>query len=196
MASAVSICSNALLMVGAQTINSFDGDLSDRQRLAANLYETVRDYVLSSHPWNPCTKRVSLNPDTDAPAYDYALQYTLPADFLRLGSIGELGLEPEYRIESGKILCDDAPLLLRYVWKNTNEATWTPLMVMAVTLAMRQVLAYPITQSTSLEQLIDQAIEPMLKKARTIDAQDQPPETLGDFRLLGSRFSTRPNLGR
>lgn len=193
MASDVSICSNALLMVGDDPINSFD-DSSDRARLVSNLWETVRDYVLSSHPWNPCTKRVQLNPDTDAPAYDYAMQYTLPADFLRLGSIGENGAEPDYRIESGKILCDDSPLLLRYVWKNTIVGSYTPLMVMALTLAMRQVVAYPITSSTSLEQLIDQAIAPMLKTARTIDAQDQPPETLGDFRLLNSRFSSRANL--
>ena len=195
MASAVSICSNALLMVGAQTINSFDGDLSDRQRLAANLYETVRDYVLSSHPWNTCIKRVQLNPDVGAPLYDYAQQYSLPVDFLRLMSVGEAGLEADYRIESSKILCDSIPLKLRYIWKNTNEATWTPLLVMSVTLAMRAVLAYPITQSTSLEQLIDQAIAGTLKTARTIDSQDQPPETLGDFRLLNSRFSPSGGLG-
>jgi hypothetical protein len=196
-ASAVSICSNALLMVGGQTINSFTGDLSDRQRLCANLYETVRDYVLSSHPWNVCIKRVLLNPDATAPVgNDYALQYTLPSDFLRMLSVGDAGIESDYRIENGKILCDDSPLLLRYVYKNTNEASWTPLLVMAVTLAMREVVAYPITQSTSLEQLIDQAIGGTLKNARTIDAQDQPPETLGDFRLLNSRFSPRGGMGQ
>lgn len=197
MTSAVSICSNALLMVGAQTINSFDGDLSDRQRLAANLYETVRDYVLSTHPWNCCIKRVTLNPDVAPPEYDYALQYTLPGDFLRLLSVGEAGQEPDYRIENGKILCDESPLRLRYCFKNTNEQAWTPLLVMSVTLAMRAAIAYPITQSTSLEQLIDQAIASSLKTARTIDSQDQTPETLGDFRLLNSRHSpTGSNAGR
>ena len=177
-------------MVGSQTINSFDGDLSDRQRLAVNLYPTVRDYVLSMHPWNCCIARVVLNPDTVGPAFDYTNCYTLPADFLRMMSIGERGTELDYRIENGKLLCDDSPIQLRYVYKNTTEANWTPLLVMAVTQAMRQVLAYPITQSTSLEQLIDQTLEPILKRARTVDSQDQPPETLGDFRLLNSRYSS------
>lgn len=189
MATSVSICSNALLMVGAQTINSFDGDLSDRQRLAVNLYPTVRDYVLSCHPWNCCIARVLLNPDTVAPLFDYANTFTIPANFLRMLSIGERGAEADYRIEGGKLLCDESPIRLRYIFKNEVEATWTPLLVMAVTQAMRQVLAYPITQSASLEQLIDQTLEPILKKARTIDSQDQPPETLGDFRLLNSRYS-------
>lgn len=188
-ASAVSICSNALLMVGAQTINSFDGDLSDRARLVSNLYPTVRDYVLASHPWNCCIKRLLLNPDSTPPAYDFANQFTLPSDFVRMLAVGEAGVESDYRIENGKILCDDALLKLRYCFLNIVEATWTPLLVMAATLAMRQVAAYPVTQSASLEQLIDQAIEPMLKKARAIDGADQPPEMLGDARLLSARFS-------
>lgn len=194
MTSAVSICSNALLMVGAQTINSLD-DTSDRARQCANLYPTVRDYVLSSHPWNCCIKRVRLNPDTDTPAFDWAYQYTLPGDFLRILSNGEKGTEAYYNIENGKILMDEAPCLLRYIYRNDNEGTWTALLVMAVTQAMRQVLAYPVTQSASLEQLIDQAIEPILKRARTIDSQDQPPETLGDFHLLQSRFMPTGPVG-
>ena len=187
--SSVSICSNALLMVGAQTINSLDGDLSDRQRMAVNLYPTVRDYVLTMHPWNCCIARVVLNPDTVGPVFDYANAFTIPADFLRMLSIGEQGAELDYRIENGKLLCDSSPIQLRYIYRNTTEANWTPMLVMAMTQAMRQVLAYPITQSTSLEQLIDQTLEPILKRARAVDSQDQPPETLGDFRLLSSRYS-------
>lgn len=196
MATDTSIVSNALLMVGAQTINSLgDGtDLSDRQRIGVNLYPMVRDYVLSSHPWSICIKRVTLNPDAvtlNDPWNDYANRFTLPPDYLRVISIGEQGIEADYRIEDGKLLCDDSPIKLRYLYRNDNPAKWTPLLVMAVTLAMRQVLAYPITQSASLEQLIDQAIEPMLRKARAIDSQDQPPEMLGDARLLGARFGDR-----
>lgn len=188
--SAVSICSNALLMLGSQTIASFD-DNSDRARQCANIYPLVRDYVLSSHPWNCCIKRVKLSPDVATPAFDWTYQYTLPADFIRMLSIGEGGYQDDYDIENGKILTDAAIVNLRYCFANQVEATWTPLLVMAVTLSMRAVLAYPITQSTSLEQLIDQAIEPTLRRARTIDAMDQPPETLGDFRLLNSRFTPR-----
>ena len=190
MSSAVSICSNALLMNGAQTINALD-DSSDRARQCANLYPLVRDYVLSAHPWNCCIKRVVLNPDVDAPLFDWPLQYTLPADFLRMLAVGESGAEAEYVIENGKILTNESLLRLRYVFANRTESNWTPLLVMAMTVAMRQVLAYPVTQSTSLEQLIDQSIEPMLRRARAIDSQDQPPQTFGDYRLLGSRFSAR-----
>ena len=181
-------------MLGAQTIASFD-EATDRARQCSNLYPTVRDYVLASHPWNCCIKRVSLNPDVTVPVFDWSLQYTLPADFSRILQVGEYGSEVNYNLEFGddgtkKLLMDDSPLLLRYVFNNTNEGTWTPLLVMSVTLAMRQVLAYAVTQSTSLEQLISQAIAPMLKQARAIDGADQPPATLGDFRLLNSRYGS------
>lgn len=207
MATDVSICSNALLLLGAQTIDSLDGsgnDLSDRQRLCVNLYPFVRDYVLSSHPWNCCRRRVVLSPEADGtgalivPAFDWSFQYVLPSDFLRILATGEEGVEAAYTIESNaagaaRIFLDENPLRLRYIFKNDNVGQWTPLLVWAVTVSMRQALAYPTTQSTSLEQLIDQTLEPILKKARAIDGADYPPETLGDFRLLSSRFTSRPS---
>lgn len=188
--SAVSICSNALLMVGAKTINSLDDDTSDRGRLVANLYPMVRDYLLASHPWNCCKARALLNPDVTAPQFDYGYAYTLPADFARMGRIGsdDDGVI-DYAIENGKILCDQVPLKLHYQFLNQNEALWSPLMVMACTMLMRAIVAYPITSSTSLEQLLEQVLQPYLKQARAIDSQDTPPETMGDFPLLQSRFS-------
>jgi len=192
MATDVSICSNALLMVGAQTINSLDpaADFTDRQRLCVNLWPTVRDYVLSIHPWNCTRKRAQLNPDADAPAFGWSLQYTLPSDFARMLGIGDDDDPPfDFTIEDGKLLTDEAgPLKLRYTYLNRNVGRWPPLLVHATTMAMRAVLAYPITQSTSLEQLLDQVLAPILQKARAIDSQDRPPETLGDFPLLASRF--------
>lgn len=190
--SAVSICSNALLMLGGQTINSLT-ETSDRAKLCANLFPTVSRYVLTTHPWTCTRTRVVLNPETKTPAFDWAFQFALPADFLRMVGVGPEGQEVDYLIESDpatgqrKILCDDSPLYLRYCWRNENVGSWDDLLVMAVTQAMRQVMAYPVTQSTSLEQLIDQAIEPVLMKARAVDGQNEPPETLGDFRLLASR---------
>ncbi len=200
MATDVSICSNALLMVGAQTINSLTDGTSDRQKIAVNLYPTVRNYVLSMHPWGCCRKRVLLPPDADAvgalvvPAFDWAYQFSLPADFARMLAVGYDGYELNYVIENGKLLCDSTPIPLRYAYLNTNESAWSGLLVMAVTLAMRAVLAYPVTASTSLEQLIEQSIVGTLKTARAIDSTDQPPETLGDFRLLGSRYTPSGSL--
>jgi len=185
--SPVTICSNALLMLGAQPINDFNED-SDRARLASNLYEPVRNYVLRRHPWNCAIKRVALAPDVATPVSDWAYQYTLPSDYMRTLAVGEAGCEIEFKIESGKLLCDDNPCLLRYVWRNENPATWDDMLVWGVTVSMKAVFAYPITQSASLEQLVEDALKDVLKQARAVDGMDDTPETFGDSPLLNARF--------
>jgi len=185
-ASNVTICSNALLMLGAQPIADFNEN-TDRARLASNLFEPVRNYVLRRHPWNCATKRVALAPDVAAPAFDWAYQYTLPSDYLRTLSVGEEGYEVEFQIESGKLLCDDNPALLRYIWRNDNPATWDDMLIWGMTMSMKAVFAYPITQSTSLEQLVEGALADVLRQARAVDGQDGTPEQLGDSPLLQAR---------
>jgi hypothetical protein len=191
----VSICSNALLMLGDHPIASLE-DNTDRARLAANLWEPVRDFVLRSHPWNCAIKRVSLAPDVAAPAFDWAYQYTLPEDYMKALSVGESGMEGEYRIEGRKLLADDNPLLLRYIFKNTNVGSYDTMLVWALTSCMRAVFAYPISQSGSLEELLTTTLRPLLRQARAVDGQEDTPEQLGDNPLVAARFGGFGMVGR
>lgn len=186
--SGVSICSNALLLLGAQTINDFDEE-TDRAILASNLYPQIRDWLLRKHTWNCAVKRVVLAPDVDAPAFDYAYQFSKPADWLRTLQVGEYGSEVDYKTEGSKFLCDDSIFRLRYVFRNEVEATWEPAMVHVATLAMKAAMAYPITKSASMTELAIQEFKDEFREVRAIDGQDDPPETLGDFPLLQARFS-------
>lgn len=186
MTTAVSIASNALLMLGAQPINDFNED-SDRARLASNLYESARDLLLRSHPWNCAVKRVVLSPDIMAPVFGYTYQFTLPGDWLRTLSVGIAGEEIDYRIEGRKILANDSTLKLRYICRNNQESSWDTALIDAMTKTMAAMMAYAITQSTSKEELEFRKLERVLTQARAIDGQEDPPETLGDFRLLAAR---------
>ena len=190
MTTSVSIASNALLMLGAQPINDFNDD-ADRARLASNLYAPARDLLLRSHPWNCAVKRVILSPDAEAPAFGYSHQFTLPGDWLRTLSVGEHGEEIDYRTEGRKILANTSELKLRYIFRNDQESTWDTLLIDAMTRTMSATMAYAITQSTSKEELEFKKLDMALKQARAVDGQDDPPETLGDFRLLAARHSGR-----
>lgn len=187
MATSVSICSNALLMLGAQPINDLAEDL-DRARLAANLYPSVRDDILRAHPWNCATKRVILAPDATPPSFGYSYQFPLPMDWLRTLSVGDYGVEIDFRHEGRMLLADDSALKLRYIFRNEIESTWDSMLIHCMTLAMAARMAYAITQSASLEQARIQEMEMALRRARAADGQDDPPETVGDFRLLSSRY--------
>jgi hypothetical protein len=55
---------------------------------------------------------------------------------------------------------------------------------------MKAVFAYPITGSTSLEDLVDNALKDVLRRARSVDGQQGTPQSLGDSPLLNSRFTS------
>jgi len=193
-ASEVSICSNALLMLGDNPINSFT-EASPRARLAANLWDSVRDAVLRAHPWNCAVKRAVLAPDAETPAFDWDFQFELPHDCLRILSVGLRGQESSWLVESGKLLCNDNPVALRYIWKNKNPARWDSLLVQAMTVAMRAVFAQPTTGSTSLEQLVQAELKDLIRQARATDGQEEPPQMMGDERLMSARLGLRGYSG-
>jgi len=190
MATGVSICSNALLMLGAQTINDFDEGV-DRAKLAANLYPTVRDDLLRNHPWNCTIKRAVLAPDAIPPAFGYAQKFELPADFLRVLDVTEGGVQIDYLVEGRSILANTTILELKYVFQNEVENTWDASLVMLLTLSMAAAMAFPITQSAAAQSNMEQKLEMAKKRARSIDGQEDPPQTLGDERLYASRFLGR-----
>ena len=145
--------------------------------------------MLRAHPWNCAVKRVKLSPDLSAPAHPiYSMQFTVPADCLRVISIGDYDRSPDYQYETGKILCNESELLFRYVFKNTSVATWDSLLVECMTAQMVAEFAYPLTQSTSLMQAKQQELEYLLRRARNIDAQENPPLTIDGSSLIEARF--------
>jgi len=189
MTTGVSICSNALLMLGAQSINSFsDAADLDRAKLCANLYPVVRNKMLRSHPWNCAVKRLVLAPDATAPAFGYAQQFQLPTDCLRVLEVLEGGCNIDYKVEGRTIQANTSVLQLRYIFRNEDENTWDEALVELMTLAMAARLAYAITQSAALEQSRMQELQQALRVAKAVDGQEEPPETFGDFPLLQARM--------
>ncbi len=110
MSSVVDICNSALNMLGANNIISLTED-SKNARLMNQRYESVRDSIFRSHAWNCLIKRVELAADTTAPTHEYAKQYTLPADCIRVlkvgghhnGSSSDLDAGQKFKIEGRKL---------------------------------------------------------------------------------------------
>jgi hypothetical protein len=185
--SAVSICSNALLLLGDRPIDSFDVD-NDRTRLVINLYSSMRDAMLRGHPWNCATKRVILSPRTQAPAFGWGYQFNLPDDWLRTMSVGEDDDPDDYVIEGRMILMNSNVCKLRYIFRNDVESSWDALLINCMTKAMVASLSYAVTKSTTKQASDEEIVNRILKQARAVDGQENPPETLGDFPLLANRM--------
>ena len=187
MSSPITICSNALLMLGDNPIASFDED-NDRARLASNLWPMARDAMLRRHPWNCAIQRVVLSPLVTAPAFGFNYQFELPGDWLRTLSIGDEGERPRYRQEGRRILMDESACRLRYVFRNENTATWDAVLIEAMTKVMRGLFAYPIAQSASLEELVKREVAAVMRDARAIDGLEDEPEAMDHSPLLDARF--------
>ena len=178
MTTPVTICSNALLMLGDNPIADFEED-NDRARLAANLWPMARDAMLRRHPWNCAIKRVILSPLVDAPAFDFGYQFQLPGDWLRTLSIGQEGERPRYRQEGRVILMDENAVLIE-----------------CMTSVMRRIFAYPISQSASLEQAIAGYVREALREARAVDGMEDEPEAMDESPLLEARFIGASGVSR
>lgn len=169
--SEVQICSNALLLIGARPINSFSDD-GDPATLCSNLWPTVRDAVLRSHPWNCAMKRAALAPDAVAPDFDWSYRFQLPGDSLRIWTIGRDGESPDWEVENGYILMDEAICYVRYIQQLEDVTRYDALLTLAMTSGMAAMLADPITKSATRQQAAIKLHEFHLKTARTVDGME------------------------
>lgn len=186
--SSVTICSNALLTLGAHTINDF-AENTDHARLCANKYPVLRDEMLRKHPWNCAVKRVILAPSSTPPTFGWGYRFTLPGDILRILSVEAAdGRDISYRIEGRYLLANVDAAYVTYIWRNDNEASWDTSLIRVMETAMAAELAYAVTGSTSLRDTLKQEVEYLLKQARAFDAQEEPAQELDGFPTFESRF--------
>lgn len=186
----IEICSNALILIGDNPISSFASNQGQRADVASNLYPNIRNAILRSHPWNSCRKRVQLAPLATAPAYEWAYQMQLPADFLRLVQIGQENETIFYEIEDGKILTNETNIKLKYIYRNEVVSTYDGLLTKALIEACAHDFAYPLAKSQALKDGIMAKLNQTLQMARTVNGQEKLSESMGDEGLYRSRFTT------
>jgi hypothetical protein len=193
MATDVSICTAALMLLGDKPIASLTQN-TDRATLCANIYPQAVDDILRSHPWNCAIKREILAPLSAAPSHDFQFQFQLPGDWLRMLEVGYQDDPLPYQVEGRRILANTNVLPVRYV-KQTDEGEWDALLVYVMTKRMELDLAYPITKSTSLRDTLRQEFYApavgVLSKAKTVDGQENPPEDWLDSPFINARKGRR-----
>jgi hypothetical protein len=185
MATQVSICSAALLLVGDVPIASLT-ESSKRALICANLYPIARRELLRAHNWNCTIKRVVLAPEVTAPAFEWQASFPLPGDCLRVLGVGAKNEFDDYVLESKRILADLATVNLVYV-ADTDEEFWDDLLVDVMVRRMAADLAYPIAKSTSLKEAMTAEFRATLRHAKSVDGQENPPEAMDDSVLISVR---------
>ena len=191
MATEVSICSNALRRLGDDPITSLTDD-TERARLCNSFYADTRDAVLRLHPWNFAITRASLAKLSTAPAYGFANQFSLPTNPYCLRVLGMEYEDYIFKIENvathGRVLLtDEATANILYVARITDTNLFDAMFVDVLTQKLAVDLAYPVTNSTTLQTQMQKVFEKKLSEARSIDGQegfidDLVSDTFTDFR--------------
>lgn len=169
MASVVQICNSALNQLGAASITALT-DNSKNARLCNARYETIRDAVYRSHPWNCLIKRKQLAQDTATPAYGFKFQFTLPSDCLRL--LGLDAYNSDHKVEGRKILCNESTIKISYVAQITDPNELDVLTRETISAGLAADLAYAITANLQVSKLMQEKYQFKLSEARHTDASE------------------------
>lgn len=190
MASVVQICNSALNQLGASSITALTED-SKNARICNERYETIRDAVYRSHPWNCLVKRVQLAQDTDTPAWGFTYQYTLPSDCLRVLQIKDYN--SDYKIEGRKLLIDESDVYLIYLAIETDVNQLDILLRETISAGLAQDIAYAITSNLQVTKLMAEKYQAKLSEARHTDASEgynTNPEVAPTDQIITEDFIT------
>ena len=169
MASVIQICNSALNQLGAGSITALTEN-SKNARLCNERYETVRDAVYRSHPWNCLIKRVQLAQDSDTPAWGFSYQYTLPSDCLRVLQIKDY--DADYKIEGRKLLINVSEVYLLYSAQITDVNELDVLLRETISAGIASDIAYAITSNLQVAKLMAEKYQAKLSEARHTDASE------------------------
>jgi len=198
----------ALDLIDEEPISSteFENPTGLAGQLAQRHFAQRRRVTLRKHPWNFATRRTLLPALTEAiPFGDYDNWYDLPADFIRVATIGEWGeyFKGEYRIEDNRILIrgvdailSNGTLPLRYVYDFTNFPKADALFIECLTYEIAIAIVKKLTGSSSERERLRTELADIAPEAYSIDGQDSPPSRINRSKLLEARRGMRSSRAR
>jgi hypothetical protein len=149
--SEVSICSDALTLIGATTITGLSEN-SENARMCARHYPNSRDEMLSRVPWKCARKRVALALSGTQPIFgQWSAQFALPPDniFVWRTSLDreEGGDGDTWDIEGSFLVCNVSVINALYIYRMTDVTAFDPLLAKAITYDLAEKLCIPLSQN-------------------------------------------------
>lgn len=185
--SSISLCSKALLKIGATGITSFEDGTAEAE-VSGNLYSYIRDSLLSSYPWSFALSQAKLARLENVPVADFNYAYLLPTDFLRVVSAGSFGKGRGlvYKIVKNCLYTNLSEVNLTYI-RRPDEDNFPAYFCEALINKLAYEFCIPLTESTTRAEFLSKIAEDSINRARSIDAQQSTPSCVEDFSLVEVR---------
>lgn len=182
---AIQICNSALMKIGANLIDSLT-DGSKEANACTQRYIPSKRSVLRMHPWHCAIRRVVLSPLTSTPAFGYAYQFRVPADFVRVVIVNP-ETESDYKVEGQMILGDFTTLDLKYV-SDVDESLIDDLIAEAIACYLAWDISFFITQSNTTKDVMNKDLKMIISKAKLANAQELPTQEVEANYFLEQRL--------
>ena len=197
----LSICSDALIMLGASPLSSFT-EGTDAAQICDRLYDDIRDSTLGMHPWTFSFKKVQLARTTTAPVNEFKYEYQLPGDRINNvravfdnGTTSARPIQYGWEIMGDKLLSSEEKIYVDYQY-STPEGEMPTYFIQLLKYMMAWNIAETVTdQITKAEYFRGLATgtpsENMrggfFRVAASIDSQNRQIEAIEDYSLISVR---------
>lgn len=196
----VSICSDALLLIGAKAISSFN-DGTDESSVCDRLYPDIRDSTLVMYPWSFGMKKVQLAQLITTPTTVWRYEYLLPGDKLAnpraVYNSANSGspVQKDWEIQGDKLLTNLTSVYIDYQFSVPEYA-----MPQYFVQLLKYMVAWHIAETITEQQ--DKSArwqrvatgDPSengrggyLRQAMQIDGQNNPVRIIEDYSLIAVR---------
>ena len=186
--SALDICSRAFVLIGADTITSFD-DGSTEAVVATNMYEDIVRTALSNTRWRFATNQATLKLLSSAPTGRYDRAYQLPSDLLMLHAITVNDHLIEYQVYGDKAYANTTAtdsLIADYTFR-AGEDKFPSYFTLAVEYSLAVAFATSVARDAAMAQQMMVMAQQTMAKARSLDAQQQTTRKLSTSRFVTNR---------
>lgn len=197
----VTICSDALLLLGAKAISSFN-EGTDEASVCDRLYPDVRDSTLVMYPWSFNTKKIQLAQLLTAPGSVWRYAYQLPGDRLAnpravyaSSSVGA-PVQKDWEIQGDQLLTNLPAVYIDYQYE-LAEYAFPKYFIQLLKYMMAWHLAEPVTeqrekaiywQQVAVGSPAENSRGGFFRTAMNIDGQGQPSRVIEDFSLVAVRY--------
>lgn len=185
----IDIASEALTLIEADTIDSFDGG-SREAEVMARIFKTTFDSCLSASTWNFATKDQQLNNTGTAPVDKrWAYSFTLPSDFIRRIEVMDPTGIPydDWTVQGTQVLANRDPLILKYVARPADYAALPPWFVEYLIASLAAKAARPITSDDSMAEWARREMDYRLGLAKAANSEEIPNVSAYRSSLLAAR---------
>lgn len=179
--SAISISSDALVLLGDQPISSFT-DGSTGSLIASQFYETTYNSLLTETLWHFATKTQDLARHVEEPENTWKYKFQLPEDCLYMISADT----SVYEVYERDVYTNVPTLRIEYIYP-VKEENLPPPFVKALSFMLAAQFAIPLTGNASRAEYYAQLADRQILKARRADASQRPASSIGNGRYITVR---------